>query len=173
MSRLEEPQGPTKLYSIFFTPYGNIRKHTEQTNRRWRMAHFHVLQVFLLGSVAAATAADPCAGVPPDWAEGCATGDLLYARDDCCVTPAAVRPEIGNGFLAMQVGSPPTDEGKPPSMPTTITGPLFVAGVFNGCGAKSCAVNPSHRAAVSVTYKIYQGDKRTRSFLPLINTIVR
>jgi hypothetical protein len=44
------------------------------------MAHFHIVQLFLLGSVAAATVADPCASVPPDWAEGCTTPELSVSN---------------------------------------------------------------------------------------------
>lgn len=99
------------------------------------------------GTVPAA-AGRSCNGAPADWAESCAAGDLLFLEHDCalCVLPANRRPEIGNGYMAIQVASPTP---LPPKMPTSPSGPLYLAGVFNGCGAKSCKMNPSQRAAIS------------------------
>ena len=41
------------------------------------------------------------------------------------------------------------DTPPPPKMPAAPSGPLYLAGVFSGCGAESCTMNPSQRAAIS------------------------
>ena len=99
-----------------------------------------------------AAAGRSCEGAPADWAASCAAGDLLFNEHDCalCVLPANRRPEIGNGYLAIQMAAESVPAaGGAPKMPTSPSGPLYLAGVFNGCGAKSCKMNPSQRAAIS------------------------
>ena len=238
------------------------------------MAAFAAFSAVCIASAARgdppAAAGRTCKDAPEDWAAACVAGDLLFLEDDCalCVQPANRRPEIGNGFLAIQMAaevlppaggwckpgtyvvsdggcyngtvgaypgfttvkhpgelnswavaaetcnshgygyagatdgegkeimcssSPPTFprvvEGadskladtcrKPcpgntsetcgndwmlrlvnytcervetapiPQMPVTPSGPLYLAGVFNGCGTKTCKMNPSQRAAIS------------------------
>jgi hypothetical protein len=121
----------------------------------WSVAVLTVLVVTATRVAAAvgtvpAAAGRSCDGAPADWAESCIAGDLLFLEHDCalCVLPANRRPEIGNGYLAIQVASQ-TPTPLPPKMPTSPSGPLYLAGVFNGCGAKSCKMNPSQRAAIS------------------------
>ena len=70
---------------------------------------------------------------PADWAARVAAHDMLYSPSDISLNPSHF-PEIGNGFLAMQVMNPA----------------IFVAGLFNGYLTK----DPSHRARLPATNAI-------------------
>jgi len=75
----------------------------------------------------------PPAPPPADWLAAIARGDKLYAATDATV-PGSLMPEIGNGFVASQVGSDA----------------LWVAGVYNGY----LTADPSHRARVPTTLAV-------------------
>ena len=91
------------------------------------------------------------APVPADWAARVAQGQMLFTAG--AVDPVYM-PNIGNGFLAMRVGSTaysPSWSG---------AGGVHLAGVFNGV---SNATVPSHRALVPDVHNVYVvGDESSK-----------
>ena len=111
-----------------------------------------------------------CLGAPADWAAACEANDLLFEPHDCalCVMPANRRPEIGNGYLAIQMAAEENLNPAKPKMPTTPSGPLYLAGVFNGCATKgTCKMNPSQRAAISPPLPMHVAGKGMKAMAAL------
>jgi len=72
------------------------------------------------------------AGLPAEWCEAYEQADLLFTQSEQDVK---YHPEVGNGFVATEVGS---DD-------------MFAAGVFNGPAVSD---NPSHRARIPAPLKL-------------------
>ena len=70
-------------------------------------------------------------GVPSDWAEAVAAGDMLFAST---VPGPGYFPYVGNGFVATEL----------------LTSTMYMGGVFNGLSNYT----PSHRAAIPSTVNV-------------------
>lgn len=88
--------------------------------------------VLLIAACMVQAHAGAASGVPSDWAEAVAQGDMLFAATD----PApGYFPYVGNGYVATEL----------------FTNTTYLAGVFNGISNST----PSHRAAVPSTVRVH------------------